>query len=218
MGYKIPNGGTFHHAATYATALAFTAITNASEAVATVASADLDVGDIVLLTSGWSRLDNKVARVKAATESAITLEGVDTSNTELFPAGNGAGTMKKVLTWVQIPQVTDMNFSGGEQNYLDVVFLEDDQGKQIPTDKSAASIVLTIADDPAQPFNAILMAADAGKKVQATRLNLPDNDTLLYGAYTSFSKQPAVSRNNVLTRTVNLALQSEPTRYLTAVV
>ena len=38
-----------------------------------------------------------------------------------------------------------------------------------------------------------------------------------YGAYTSFSKQPAVSRNNLLTRTVNLALQSEPTRYLTSV-
>nr|WP_246195945.1 phage tail protein [Pseudomonas piscis] len=40
----------------------------------------------------------------------------------------------------------------------------------------------------------------------------------MYGAYTSFSKQPAVSRNNLLTRTVNLALRSEPTRYLTTVV
>jgi hypothetical protein len=45
-------------------------------------------------------------------------------------------------------------------------------------------------------------------------MNLPGTDTVLYGAYTSFSKQPAVSRNNLLTRTVNLALQAEPTRYL----
>ncbi|KTC36152.1 phage tail protein [Pseudomonas sp. ABAC61] len=217
MGYKIPNGGTFQHAATYAPPLAFTAITNAAEAVASVVAADLDVGDIVLLTSGWSKLDNKVVRVKAATATAITLEGIDTTDTQLFPAGNGAGSMKKILSWVLIPQVTDLAFSGGEQNYLDVVFLEDDQGKQIPTDKSAASMTLTIADDPAQPFNSVLMSADAGKKVQAARLNLPGNDTLLYGAYTSFSKQPAVSRNNLLTRTVNLALQSEPTRYLTSV-
>ncbi|MFJ2456778.1 phage tail protein [Pseudomonas protegens] len=217
MAYRIPNGGNFQHAATYAPALAFTAITNASEAVATVVGADLDAGDIVLLTSGWSKLDNKVVRIKAATATAITLEGIDTTDTQLFPAGNGAGTMKKILTWVLIPQVTDLAFSGGEQNYLDVTFLEDDQGKQIPTDKSAASMVLTIADDPAQPFNEVLMSADAGKKVQAARLNLPGNDTLLYGAYTSFSKQPAVSRNNLLTRTVNLALQSEPTRYLTSV-
>lgn len=218
MGYKIPNGGTFQHAATYATALAFATITNATEAVATVAGGTLATGDIVLLSSGWSKLDNKVVRVKAATATAITLESIDTTDTQIFPAGSGAGSMKKVLTWVQIPQVTDLAFSGGEQNYLDVVFLENDQGKQIPTDKSAASMVLTIADDPAQPFNGVLMKADAGKQVEAARLNLPGNDTLLYGAYTSFSKQPAVSRNNLLTRTVNLALQSEPTRYLIASV
>ncbi|WP_454833312.1 phage tail protein [Pseudomonas veronii] len=217
MGYKIPNGGTFQHAATYAAALAFTAISNAAEAVATVVGGTLAAGDIVLLSSGWSKLDNKVVRVKVATATSITLEAIDTTDTQIFPAGNGAGTMKKVLTWVQIPQVNDLAFSGGEQNYLDVVFLENDQGKQIPTDKSAASMVLTIADDPAQPFNTVLMAADAGKQVQAARLNLPGNDTLFYGAYTSFSKQPAVSRNNLLTRTVNLALQAEPTRYLTAV-
>ncbi|MBH8611216.1 phage tail protein [Pseudomonas mohnii] len=217
MGYKIPNSGTFQHAATYAAALAFTAISNAAEAVATVVGGTLAAGDIVLLSSGWSKLDNKVVRVKVATATAITLEAIDTTDTQIFPAGNGAGTMKKVLTWVQIPQVNDLAFSGGEQNYLDVVFLENDQGKQIPTDKSAASMVLTIADDPAQPFNTVLMAADAGKQVQAARLNLPGNDTLFYGAYTSFSKQPAVSRNNLLTRTVSLALQAEPTRYLTAV-
>jgi len=218
MGYKIPNGGTFQHAATYATALAFASITNATEAVATVVGGTLSAGDIVLLTSGWSKLDSKVVRVKAATATAITLEGIDTTDTQIFPAGGGAGTMRKVLTWVQIPQISDVAFSGGEQNYLDVVFLEDDQGKQIPTDKSAASMVLTLADDPAQDFNKVLMKADAGKQVEAARLNLPGNDTLLYGAYTSFSKQPAVSRNNLLTRTANLALQAEPTRYLTAVV
>ncbi|NWE68942.1 phage tail protein [Pseudomonas gingeri] len=218
MGYKIPNGGTFQHAATYAAALAFATITNATEAVATVVGGTLVAGDIVLLTSGWSKLDSKVVRVKAATATAITLDGIDTTDTQAFPPAGGAGTMRKVLTWVQIPQISDVAFSGGEQNYLDVVFLEDDQGKQIPTDKSAASMVLTLADDPAQDFNKVLMKADAGKQVEAARLNLPGNDMLLYGTYTSFSKQPAVSRNNLLTRTVSLALQSEPTRYLTAAV
>lgn len=218
MGYKLPNGGTFQHAATYAAALAFATISNASEAVATVVGSTIAAGDIVLLASGWSKLDSKVVRVKTATATAITLEGVDTSDTQIFPAGGGAGTMRKILTWVQIPQISDVAFSGGEQNYLDVVFLEDDQGKQIPTDKSAASMVLTIADDPAQAFNSVLLKADGGKQIEAARLNLPGNDTLLYGTYTSFSKQPAVSRNNLLTRTVSLALQAEPTRYLTAAV
>jgi copper(I)-binding protein len=214
MGYKIPNGGYFQHAATYDAVLPFTALSNAAEAVATVTGASLSVGDIVLLTSGWSKLDNKVVRVKAATATAITLEGIDTADVTLFPAGGGVGSMKKVLTWVQVPQVTDLAFAGGEQNYLDVVFLEDDQGRQIPTDKAATSMTLTIADDPAKPFNAVLLKADARKQVEAARLVLPGNDQLLYGAFTSFSKQPAVSRSNLLTRTVSLALQSEPTRYL----
>lgn len=214
MGYKIPNGGYFQHAANYDAVLPFTELSNATEAVAKVTGASLAVGDIVLLTSGWSKLDNKVVRVKAATATAITLEGIDTTDVLLFPAGGGVGTMKKVLTWVQIPQITDLAFSGGEQNYLDVVFLEDDQGKQIPTDKTATSMTLTIADDPVKPFNSVLLKADARKQVEAARLVLPGNDQLLYGTFTSFSKQPAVSRSNLLTRTVSLALQSEPTRYL----
>ena len=84
MGYKIPNGGTFQHAATYAAALAFASISNATEAVATVVGGTLAAGDIVLLTSGWSKLDSKVVRVKAATATAITLEGIDTTDTQVF--------------------------------------------------------------------------------------------------------------------------------------
>ena len=110
MGYKLPNGGTFQHAATYAAALAFTAISNATEAVATVADADLEVGDIVLVESGWSTLNGRVVRVKAATAVSITLEDIDTSDTQSFPAGSGGGTLKKIETWVQIPQVTDVAF------------------------------------------------------------------------------------------------------------
>lgn len=58
MGYKIPNGGYFQHAATYDAMLPFTALSNAAEAVATVTGASLSPGDIVLLSSGWSKLDN----------------------------------------------------------------------------------------------------------------------------------------------------------------
>lgn len=214
MGYKLPNGATFEHAATYAPDLPFSAITNATEAVCTISGATLVAGDIVLVTSGWSALNGRVARVKAATATEITLEGIDTSDTATYPVGSGVGSLKKVETWVQIPQVTDVAFSGGEQQYVDVVFLEDSQGRQLPSEKSAASMTLTVADDPNLPYVSIVKAADTDKQLQVARLNLPGNDTILYGAYTSFSRQPAVSRNNLLTRTVSLALQAEPTRYV----
>lgn len=214
MGYKLPNGATFEHAATYAAALPFSAISNAAEAICTTVGATLVTGDIVQLTSGWTPLNGKVVRVKTATATAITLEAIDTTSTQIFPAGSGAGTLTKVLTWAQIPQITDVAFSGGEQNYADIVFLEDQQGRQLPTDKSAASMVLTVADDPTLPYVAVVTAADTAKSMQAARLNLPGTDKLYYGAYTSFSLQPTVSRNNLLTRTVSLALQAAPTRYL----
>jgi hypothetical protein len=214
MGYKLPNGATFEHAATYAAPLSFSAISNASEAICTTVGATLVAGDIVQIASGWTPLNGKVVRVKAATATAITLEAIDTTSTQIFPAGSGAGTLTKVLTWAQIPQITDVAFSGGDQNYADIVFLEDQQGRQLPTDKSAASMVLTVADDPSLPYVAVVTAADSAKSMQAARLNLPGTDKLYYGAYTSFSLQPAVSRNNLLTRTVSLALQAAPTRYL----
>ncbi len=214
MGFKIPNGGTFQHAATYAAPLAVTALSNATEAIATVAAATLVVGDIVLISSGWTALNGRVARVKAATATAITLEGIDTANVQVFPALGGIGSLKKVLTWVLVPQITDVAFSGGDQNYLAVAFLEDAQGRELPIDKAAARMTLTVADDPAQAYVPIVQAADAGGAIHASRLNLPGNDTIFYGAYTSYSPQPIVARGALLTRTITLALQAPITRYL----
>lgn len=214
MGFKIPNGGTFQHAATYAAPLAFSAISNASEAVATVVGATLVVGDIVLIASGWTSLNGRVARVKVATATAITLEGIDTTNVQIFPALGGIGSLKKVLTWVLVPQITDVAFSGGDQNYLPVAFLEDAQGRELPIDKAAARMTLTVADDPAQAYVPIVQAADASDAIQASRLNLPGNDTIYYGAFTSYSSQPVVARGALLTRTITLALQAPITRYL----
>lgn len=216
MGYKLPNGATFQMAATYGPDVSMTAVSNASEAVATIGTGTITSGDIVLLTSGWGQLNGRVVRVKAVNASAVTLEGVDTTNLTTYPAGGGVGSMKKILTWVVIPQITEVAFSGGDQQYTDVVFLEDTQGRLIPTEKSAASMTLTIADDQAQACVPVLKAADANQKVEAARLNLPGNDTLFYGAFISYSKQPTVARSQILTRTVSLALQAEPTRYSTA--
>lgn len=217
MGYKLPNGATFQMASTYGPAVAISAISNASEAIATIGSgAAIATGDIVLLTSGWSQLNGRVARVKAVNSTAVTLEGIDTTNLTSFPAGGGVGSMKKITDWVVIPQVTEVAFAGGEQQYTEVVFLEDEQGRQIPTEMSAASMTLTIADDPAQACVPVLKKATSNKQIEASRLNLPGNDSLFYGAFMSYSKQPVVARSQILTRTVALALQAEPTRYSTA--
>ena len=213
MGFKLPNGATYEHAATYAPPLTVSDISNATEAVATVTGATLAVGDIVLVSSGWTLLSGRVARVKAATATAITLEGINTTDTQVYPAKGGVGTLKKVLTWVPIPQVTDVAPSGGDQNYTTVAFLEDAQGRDVPSDKTPARTALTVADDPAQAYVPIVLAADASGAVNAVRLNLPGNDKIYYGVCTSWSAQPVVARNAILTRVITLALQAPITRY-----
>src|SRR5574337_665473 len=88
MAVKLPNGTTFAIASGYGSPVTVTALSNASEAVATATNTFAD-GDFVEITSGWSRLNGKVARVSDASGTGFTLEGIDTSDTTVYPAGSG---------------------------------------------------------------------------------------------------------------------------------
>ena len=66
MSVKLPNGSVVTIASGYGAPLPFTAITNATEAIVSMAdTGELAVGKLVEVTSGWTRLDNKIVRVKA---------------------------------------------------------------------------------------------------------------------------------------------------------
>ncbi|MGC8001554.1 phage tail tube protein, partial [Salmonella enterica] len=62
-------------------------------------------GDVVQVSSGWLKLDNMVLRVKSVTSNKIVLEAFDTTDTTKFPAGTGAGTLRKIDSWITMPQV-----------------------------------------------------------------------------------------------------------------
>lgn len=86
---RTPNGTITSVATVLATAKTISAITNAAEAVASSTAHGYSVGDVLLIYSGWSRLSFRAARVKTVTTDSFTLEGIDTSNTELFTLGSG---------------------------------------------------------------------------------------------------------------------------------
>ncbi len=80
---------------TCATAVNMTAITNASEAVATLqAGHGVLVGDLLEMTSGWGRLNGRLVRAKTVATNDVTLEGVNTTSTVNYPAGAGTGTVR----------------------------------------------------------------------------------------------------------------------------
>ena len=80
MSFRLPNGATLQIAATYGTAIPVTALSNANPAVATAAAHGLSDGDIIAVTSGWTRLNDRAARVADSLTGTFALENVNTTN------------------------------------------------------------------------------------------------------------------------------------------
>ena len=175
----LPNGSqVFIEQTRSATEIEATAVSNAVNPVATVAStAGIVAGDYVLvLESVWASFKNRVMRVKEVAENAsLTLEGdngTSTADLNKFPAG-GASTLVKIESWIEIPCVSDIAKSGGEQQFYTKQCLSDDREKQIPTFKSATSIAYTFDFDYANPITQLLIGYDEDGKTRAMRMFVP---------------------------------------------
>lgn len=213
MAVKIPNGAVLSVASAYDSPITVTAISNADPGVATATAHGLADGKIVVVSSGWSRLNDKVARVDSAATNTFALEGIDTSSTSNYPASGGAGTAKEVTTWVQITQILDSQFSGGEQQFIQYAFLEDDFERQIPTQKSAQSLTLTLGDDQTLSWYDVLLAADDDRVARALRLVLPSGAVIYYNAYVTLNESPSLTRNEIMALQATFSFVSKPTRY-----
>jgi len=123
---RTPTGTITSVATALSVAKTVTAITNAAEAVVSSTAHGFSNGDIVLMFSGWGRLNYRAFRVKASTTDAFTLEGANTTNTEFYTPGSGFGTVQKVLTWVDLDRTLNHNSSGGDAKTVNVKFIESD--------------------------------------------------------------------------------------------
>lgn len=215
MAVSLPNGATIAIGSAYAAAATMSAITNATNAVATLsASHGFIVGDIGRIVSGWSQLNGQVARVSAVSVNDVTLEGINTLSTVRFPAGSGTGSLQEVTAFTQVTQVLDTGTSGGDQQFTPYSFLEDSNERQIPTNKSAQSFTLTIADDASLPHYAVLVAADDDRLPRAVRFLLPSGSPLYYQGYVTMNKTPTITKNQVMGLQVTVSLIANPVRYV----
>jgi hypothetical protein len=213
VAVSLPNGATIALATGYGTSSAITAISNANPAVATIgAGASIATGDIVVVKSGWSRLNDRIIRA-AAGGSAVTLEGIDATNVSTYPAGSGVGSLVEVTGWQQITQILETSSSGGEQQFVNYSFLESDTEYQIPTVKSPVSFTFKIADDATLAHYAVLDRADVARTPQAVRLLLPTGSVVYWNAYVTLSRTPTLTKNEVMGLQVTMSLVSEVTRY-----
>lgn len=209
-------GTVFAIASAYGTSKNMTAITNATEAVATLeASHGIVAGDYLEVTSGWDRLTARVVRAKTVSTNDVTLEGIDTSSVTLYPSGSGTGTVRKISTWTNLSQITtNFQVSGGEQQYANVTTLSDTIQKQIPTTRNPVSVTLPVYDDPSLSWYATVNSVSESSTATAMRASFPNGSKLVANAYWSLQKTPTVEDSTLRAR-IDVSFAAEPTRYST---
>jgi hypothetical protein len=216
LSAQLPNGSILSMAATYGTTKNMTAITNANPAVATLeASHAIIVGDIFEITSGWSLLSGRIARASAVSTNDVTAEGINTASVSRFPAGAGTGTIREILTWQEVAQITGFDSTGGDQQFTQFQYLSEKQQRQLSTVKSPQGFKITIADDPTLAIYSLLQTADDDGLNRAFRLILPSAAPLYYNGQVSFNPNVKVQINNILTVEATVSFTAALTRYAT---
>jgi hypothetical protein len=213
MSVSLPNGSLISIGSAVGTATATTILTNANPCVVTATAHGLSNADIVIITSGWSRINGKVFRVANITANTFELEGLNTTSTSIYSAGSGTGTFTKVTTFTQITQILSTSSTGGEQRYLAYQFLEADNEVEIPTVRSGGGFNMDIGDDPSLPGYVAVAAANDDRVPRALRVLTPNGAKLYYYGYVSINKTPTMTVNELMKVPASVRFINEPVRY-----
>ena len=214
--FPLPNGSVLEIATALGAAVAFTALTNAAPPVASAVGHTVKNGDVLLLSSGWALINDRAVRAANVVADKFSLGGLNTTNTDKFSAGAGVGSVLSVSNWAQISKVTAFTSTGGEQQYLTVGYLEDDDDRQFPTNRNPITVSITVEDQPSAAYVEAVEAYGDSKQLTVVRLKLPGGDQILYPGYVSITTTPTMERNSLMTRTISIALSGRPIRYLAA--
>lgn len=207
----LPNGSQIFIGVNMGDPIQATAISNADDPVFTTDNTqNIEKGAYVLIeTSSWGKLVSRVLRVKEVTSNqSVTLEGVSTKDTNVFPTGSNTATFREVKSWVEIPCVQDLAQDGGEQQYYTYQCLADDQEQQLPSYKSAVSLTYTFAHEYDNPIYPILREAEESGDVTALRMYVPKaKEMRCWAGVLSFNDIPQTTMNEMETVSLSVSLK-----------
>lgn len=198
MSYYFPEGSKAYYSNTMAAAKTVTAITNANPAVATATTHGYSTLDPILFTSGWEDATDSVFEVTSLTADTFSVMGLDSSDTNWFPAGTGTGNAKKVSGWTEIPQLLTLTSNGGGPKYGTISPLGKRNDIKRAIGFEATSIDLTMGYDPANAtYLAMLGISRVASKV-AIKIVVPGGGRIYgYGAMTT-SEIPRMTKGQVI--------------------
>jgi len=211
---SVPTGTIYSIATVFAAAKTVTAVSNAAEASVSCTAHGFSVGDIVQIFSGWGRLNRRVVRVKSATTDAFVAEGINTTNTEHYPPGSGAGTVKKVTTFQQISKILNQQNSGGEPKNVTVKFLESDNEETIFDGFSAVTESFDIdADEFGGTAYAALIALTEVQTDTVLKKTLKSGSMIFTPARIALNENVKMSDGQIMTNGVSVNGNGRITRY-----
>lgn len=190
MAYSTPVGTSFYISQTFASAKTITAVSNANPAVATSVAHGYADNDEVLFMSGWELASNAVYKVDQLTADTFSFLGLNTTSTASYEAAAGTGTTQKVSSWIEIPQIIGLSFSGGTPRYVDVRPIKALQSIKLPDGFEASTISFEVGFDPSLTNWATLLDISRNGTLVAYKSVKGTTATYGYG-YFQMSEQPS---------------------------
>lgn len=195
MAYYFPEGSKFYFSQTFGAAKTVTAVSNASPASATSVAHGMVDGTEVLFTSGWEDATDTVFVVDQQTVDTFLLEGLNTTDTNFYPAGSGTGDVKVVSSWVEMPQVLGISTQGGDARFTTISPLSRRNDINVPTGFNAMSISVTLGHDPANANYQTMLDISRTLSKVAFKMVL-SGGAVAYGyGYLNVSEAPQLNRN-----------------------
>ena len=212
MAIKSVKGASVLIGSGFGTPLTIDSISNANPAIAALgATTGLVSNDEVSITSSWDRLNDRVTRITLAGSDA-TLLGVNTVDTNKFPAGTGAvASSVREITWTAIGQIREWTSAGGDAEFEDITTIADFIRKQIPTQRSAITFDLGIFWDPKLAWwDTIVNLSESLSQYPFKIVLAGATDTLYGNGYVNLGKVPTIT-GTLLTTRMGFSIASEIT-------
>ena len=211
---QLPKGATFAIATGFGPSIVVSDISNAAEGVVTSASHGLADGDIIELTTGWTKLNRRIFKVDQLSATTFGLVSIDTLSTASFPPGSSARSFRKITAWTQVPKVMNPNTSGGDPKPVTYEFLEDENEYQINNGFSATGYTIEIDDDIETPGYAAVLKASDEQAETALRILMKGNKNPTYmPCYVAMNPIPVLQEGQINRLRVSFNGRARPTRY-----
>lgn len=211
---NLPNGTIAELGIAFGVAKPITAISNANPAVVSAVGHGLIARDYGILTSNWANAGRRIYRAITPTTDTFALEGLDATSVKRFPAGGGAGSVRKISSWLQIDDLISIASAGGEPTFADGSLLADTFDTEIPGNASAQRLTLITSDDMSLASYVAMRDAALTKEPVPIRLTFPGSGAVsLYYGRLFVSETPSMQKNAVMGITTTCSLVSPPVRY-----